>query len=190
MIIKYAIDRVRPTMNVVPLHPARINAAADPVHALIATRCLRAVRRLHLLDIENLCGTSHLTTGMVTYVLDAYRQEIGIGPSDHVIMGVSHHNALAAGRVAPDVRLCVRSGADGADLALLEVLGGEHVQERFAEIYLSTGDGVFADLATTMAGRGTPIRVVAGFGTASRRLQLAAGTFTQLSFTTFVQEHA
>ncbi|NKR65302.1 NYN domain-containing protein [Rhodococcus hoagii] len=177
-------------MNVVPLRPTRIPPAAEPVHALIATRRLHTARRLHLLDIENLCGTSHLTTRMVTYVLDAYRREIGIGPSDHVAVGVSHHNALAAGRVAPEVRLCVRSGADGADLALLDVLGGEQVQERFVEIYLGTGDGVFADLAATMADRGAHVRVVAGFSPASRRLRLAAGTFTQLSFKTFVQEHA
>lgn len=177
-------------MNVVPLHPTPINAVAKPVHTLIATRRLRNMRRLHLLDIENLCGTSHLTPSMVTYVLDAYRREIGIGPSDHVVVGVSHHSALAVGRAVPDVRLCVRSGADGADLVLLDVLCGEQVQKRFAEVCLGTGDGVFADSAAMMAGRGTRIRVIAGFGTASRRLRLAAGAFTQLSFKTFVQEHA
>ncbi len=176
-------------MNVVPLHPTRILAAA-PVHTLIATRRLPAARRLHLLDIENLCGTSHLTASMVAYVLDAYRREIGIGPSDHVVVGVSHHNALAAGRLVPDARICVRSGVDGADLALLDILEGEQVQDRFAEICLGTGDGIFADPTAAMAGRGARIRVVAGFGTASRRLRLAAGTFTQLSFTAFVQEHA
>ncbi len=177
-------------MNVVPFRPTQVHATPAPAHTLIATRRLPAARRLHLLDIENLCGTSHLTTSMVIYVLDAYRREIGIGPSDHLVVGVSHHNALAAGRIVPDARICVRSGADGADLALLDILDSERVQDRFAEICLGTGDSIFADPAAAMTGGRARIRVVAGFGAASRRLRLAAGAFTQLTFTSFVQEHA
>ncbi len=176
-------------MNVVSLRQAHTSLAA-PTHTLLTVHHMRTARRVHLLDIENLCGTSHLTENMVAYVVDAYRREVGIGSVDHLVVGVSHHNALAVGRILPHARLCVRSGADGADLALLDILDREQLEERFVEICLGSGDGIFTNVAVRTAVRGGRVRVVAGLAAASRRLRLAAGTFTQLSFTSSSQEHA
>jgi hypothetical protein len=47
----------------------------------------------------------------------------------------------------------MRSGADGANLARLDVLASEHVAERFDEVVLVWGDGIFADAIGTLASR-------------------------------------
>jgi uncharacterized LabA/DUF88 family protein len=68
----------------------------------------------------------------------------------------------------------VRSGADGADLALIEVLTGEHVHERFDEVVLVSGDGIFVEAVEKLEGTGVHVTVVADRESCSKRLRLAA----------------
>ena len=67
----------------------------------------------------------------------------------------------------------MRSGLDGADLVLLEVLG-ENIADRFGEVVLVSGDGIFADALAELASQGVHTTVVAHSDGLSRRLELAA----------------
>jgi uncharacterized LabA/DUF88 family protein len=68
----------------------------------------------------------------------------------------------------------VRSGEDGADLALLDVLLGERVAARFDEVVLASGDGIFTDAVAALGTAGVDVTVLARSGHCSKRLRLAA----------------
>jgi hypothetical protein len=69
----------------------------------------------------------------------------------------------------------MRSGPDGADLALLDVIVGESVEERFSGVVIASGDGRFADEAARLGSLGIVVTVVSTRRSLSRRLELAAG---------------
>ena len=50
----------------------------------------------------------------------------------------------------------------------------EHPEERYDEVVLASGDGIFADRVADLAGRGVPVTVVSRPGSLSHRLRLAA----------------
>lgn len=71
-------------------------------------------------------------------------------------------------------RLVARSGENGADLALLEVLARERVEERFDEVVLVSGDGIFTDVVAALSAAGVHVTVVARREACSNRLRMAA----------------
>ncbi len=80
-------------------------------------------------------------------------------------------------------RLRFRSGVDGADLELLDVLETEHVGERFAEVVLVSGDGIFAGTISRLAmTSGTEVTVVTRPDACSRRLRMAAKSVLHIDF--------
>jgi hypothetical protein len=57
-------------------------------------------------------------------------------------------------------RYLVRSGPDGADLELLDLIGRERVAERFSCVPIASGDGPFAPPAAALARTGCQVTVV------------------------------
>lgn len=94
--------------------------------------------------------------------------------SEQVVIGTSHVGVVAAGLGWRGPRLVARSGENGADLALLEVLTEERVEERFDEVVLVSGDGIFTEAVAALAAVGVEVTVVAHPGRCSKRLRLAA----------------
>src|SRR6266480_3208880 len=84
-------------------------------------------RRLHLVDIENLAGDSLPSLGQVREVQDLYTGCLGVGAFDQVVIASSHLTLLNAALGWPHARYRVRSGPNGADLELLDVLLCEDV---------------------------------------------------------------
>jgi len=72
------------------------------------------------------------------------------------------------------VRYRIRSGPDGADLELLDVIDHENVAERFTHVVIGSGDGIFADAATSLAAASRWVTVVSRCESLSARLRLAA----------------
>lgn len=72
-------------------------------------------------------------------------------------------------------RILAGHGENGADLRLLEVLG-ENVVDRFEEIVLVSGDHIFTERVSALAGDGVPTTVYSHARSLSLRLALAAGT--------------
>lgn len=104
----------------------------------------------------------------------AYEAAVHVDRHDHVIVAVNHGAATEVGTTWPG-RLVVRSGADGADLALIEVANRESIAGRFDEVVVASGDGIFAELVARLLAAGVAVRVVSRPESLSRRLQLAAG---------------
>ncbi len=126
-------------------------------------------RTLHVVDIENLAGTAIPSRGQVSAVQGRYVACLGFGADDQVVMAASHLGLLNAALGWPHARYRVRSGPDGADLELLDVLLHEDGAGRFTHVAIGSGDGVFGEAAVALAARGVWVTVV------SRRNSLAPG---------------
>lgn len=131
-------------------------------------------RRLHLVDIENLIGCPRPTLGEATTCREAYDESAAVGPNDLVVVACNHGAVLAVGFGWRGARLLLRSGQDGADLALLDVIAHEDVEDRFAAVVVASGDGRFADAVARLGILGIEVTVVANGRALSRRLRLAA----------------
>lgn len=105
-------------------------------------------------------------------------------PDDQIVLACGRFSVNTVGfEWAGDRRLVFRSGIDGADLELLDVLETEHIGERFAEVVLVSGDGIFAAAISRLAlTSGTDITVVSRPDACSRRLRMAAKNVLHLDF--------
>jgi hypothetical protein len=140
-------------------------------------------RTVHLVDIENLAGTGRLTESIVGRTRAAYGNEMHVASNDQVIIGVSHQNNLFAVWYGwPGARVLLRSGPDGADHALQDVMTGEGLEHRFANCVLASGDGGFDYAVASLGARGLGVRVVCQTGTLSSRLRLAASAALEFDF--------
>jgi hypothetical protein len=137
-------------------------------------RNLPPQRRLHLIDIENLVGCPRPTTAEASACREAYNEHATVGPDDLVVVACNHGAAFAVGLGWSGARLLLRSGPDGADLALLDVIAHESVEDRFAAIVVASGDGCFANAVARLGGLGLDVTVVSTGRALSRRLALAA----------------
>jgi hypothetical protein len=90
------------------------------------------------------------------------------------VLATSHFAAPQAWMAWPSTtRRLVRSGADGADLALLDVIDSERLHLRFDGVVIGSGDGIFALAASRLQRLGCPVTVVSRRDGLSRRLRLA-----------------
>jgi hypothetical protein len=141
----------------------------------MATIAARAIRTLHVIDLENLASDADRTAGEFLDVMDRYRSVVRIAGDDLVEVAV---DASAWRRVAFALprswRVRFGYGHDGADRALLRAVDLRVAARRFDRVVIGSGDGAFAGLAEglTVAGRG--VEVVSRAGSLSRRLARAA----------------
>jgi hypothetical protein len=131
-------------------------------------------RRLHLVDIENLAGSSLPSLSQVRQALGLYADCLAFGAMDQVEVASSHLTLLNAALGWPHAHYRVRSGPDGADLALLDVLRHEGVTRRFTHVAIGSGDHLFAGEAARLAAMGVWVTVVSRQRSLSPQLALAA----------------
>ena len=132
-------------------------------------------RTLHLMDIENLLGTGRPAESEVLEALERYSELVDVSGPNQVIVACNHGAARAVGCcLGEGPRLLIRSGHDGADLALLDVLCSENVERRFDHLVLASGDGIFTVRVAEITSLGIPVTVVARRESLSARLRLAA----------------
>jgi hypothetical protein len=93
---------------------------------------------------------------------------------DQVEVACSHLTLLNAALGWPHAHYRVRSGPDGADLALLDVLRHENIATRFTHVVIGSGDHLFAEEAAHLAAQGVWVTVVTCQRSLSSRLALAA----------------
>jgi len=135
----------------------------------------RTGRRLVLVDIENALGQPMNDTTHVARIQQSIAEAIGLGSDEQVVIGSSHYGAISAKLGwggAP--RLVVRSGPDGADLALLEVLTTEQIEKRFTEVVLVSGDSIFTDTVAWLGSVGVRVTIATRPESCSKRLRMAA----------------
>jgi hypothetical protein len=153
--------------------------AAVPIEAARSRRLANARRRfpartVHLVDIENLAGTAIPTLREVMEVQVRYARRMALGADDHVIMASNHLALVNAALGWPHARYRVRSGPDGADLELLDVIESENVATRFTSVVIGSGDGMFGHAARDLMERGVRVTVVSRWGSLASCLERAA----------------
>lgn len=129
-------------------------------------------RTLHLVDIENLTGLARPGLADVVACHEAYPSLVG--DHDHVVVAFNHGAFSAVAWGWPDARLLMRSGKNGADQALLDVLTHERVEERFGAVVVGSGDGIFTEAVARLGGLGIAVTVVSRPEALSRLLRMAA----------------
>ena len=153
---------------------ARIQQPAHTV-AVRHPRQWFPARTLHLVDIENLAGAALPSRDEVTVVQGLYVARLAVGADDQVVMATSHVAFLnAALGWGPGARYRVRSGPNGADLELLDVLQHEDVAARFTHVVIGSGDGLFSQAAANLRARDVWVTVVSRRGSLSGNLARAA----------------
>jgi len=140
----------------------------------------KAGRQLILIDIENLTGTPSPTCEEVETAKATLRLVVpGFDDAQHIV-ACSHHAAPTVAFAFQRARHLWRSGPNGADLALLDVLENERVDERFERVTICSGDGIFAASAAWLAAADVDVTVISLPGHLAARLQLAARYVTHL----------
>jgi hypothetical protein len=132
-------------------------------------------RALHVVDIENLAGSAVPSLTRVAEVQGRYLSCLRFGVDDQVVLASNHLALLNAGLGWPHARHLVRSGKDGADLELLDVLEHENVAARFSHVVIGSGDGGFVHAAVGLAALGVHVTVVSRWGSLSYELGKAVG---------------
>jgi hypothetical protein len=131
------------------------------------------VRRLIVVDAENIAGGSIRDAEAVAWVKEALMERVGLTEGDHIVIGTSDGGWFTVGCHWPHVRYVARYGKDGADLALLDVLD-EQVERRFAQVVVASGDHIFTDKVSTLVQAGVNVTVVGPRGGTSYLLAAAA----------------
>jgi hypothetical protein len=135
-----------------------ISGNKDPQWACVRRQF--PARRLHLVDIENLVGDPRPSLGQIRETHGRYADRLAIGALDQVVVASSHLTLVNAALGWPHAHYRVRSGPDGADLALLDVLRHENIAGRFTDVAIGSGDHLFAEKAAHLAAQGVWVTVV------------------------------
>lgn len=130
-------------------------------------------RSLHLIDVENLMGSPAFESECVAELRARYNAVAIVGPRDLVVVASSHFAAVATWFGWPGARRLARSGVNGADMALIDVIENEGLADRFTRVVVASGDGIFANPCSELQRLGCTITVVARADAVSRRLALA-----------------
>ena len=137
-------------------------------------------RRLVLVDIENVVGGECSTEARARWAQRRLVDEIGDVSVDFVVVAVDASGLANVGWEWRTARCLPGYGKDGADRALLDVLG-ENIDRRFGHVVLASGDGIFTEPTVELTARGVEVTVVAHECALSSRLRLAASNVVLLS---------
>jgi hypothetical protein len=130
-------------------------------------------RSLHLIDVENLAGRTSFREVDVAVIAAAYEPVASIGPDDLVVVASSHFTAAQTWFGWGSARRLVRSGPDGADLALIEVIETEKIATRFGRVVIASGDRIFAEPAAWLQAQDVDVTVVTRADALSNQVRLA-----------------
>jgi hypothetical protein len=106
---------------------------------------IRKSRTMHLIDIENLCMAANPTFEQVAEARRSYMELVNPGEHDQFLVTVSsRHNLAAAAFGWSGADLKCREGHDGADILLAEAILEGHLEDRFDQVVIASGDGGLA----------------------------------------------
>ena len=116
-------------------------------------------RKLIIVDIENAVGIGTVDAQSCSIVKSRIERQYKPTDSDLTVIGVSHQNNIFPARCWNSARIVFQKGHNGADLALERVLSSENVEERFSEVVIVSGDGLFASQAARLRSLGVKVTV-------------------------------
>ena len=118
-------------------------------------------RRLFVIDIENVVGAGAIDERMCERAEQRVNDVCRPGDNDLIVIGVSHSMNVMPESAWKGARIVLRHGHNGADLALEDVLSNESVENRFSEVVIFSGDGLFARQAARLKRLGVKVTVSA-----------------------------
>jgi hypothetical protein len=141
---------------------------------------IKSKRSIHLIDIENLCVTGDLTVEKVAEVREAYLAQVEPSADDLFVIAASHHNMEAAAFGWPGGFHGFRSGRDGADIVLAQMMLEDDLADRFETVFLASGDGGLAPFASALRAKGCHIQVVSRIESVSWAMRYAGDSVQYL----------
>lgn len=136
-------------------------------------RALRG-RRLVVVEIESITEGAVRTRSHALWARRQVAEALDLKLEEQVIIGAPNRSFLAAGISWPRTRIVTGASAEDVRHELLQVLEGEHIGERFAELVLASGNGLFAGAAASLGAEGVKVTALAWPENMSKRLRLAA----------------
>lgn len=110
--------------------------------------------------MENFNGGPVTTPSQAHWCRHMLDRWLEIRPDDQVVIAADISTVTNVHQAWPKARILAGSYENGADLRLLEVME-ESLPERFGEMILVSGDRIFAEKVSELAGQGLPTRVYA-----------------------------
>ena len=147
----------------------------------------RRARTLHLVDIENLIGIDPKRASIhdVRQAFGRYAEAARQRANDLLIVGCNPELAIkVADSLRGAGRIKSRTGADGADTALLETIDIDLWSKRFDRIVIGSGDHIFAPAVIDLTTAGLEVTVVARTGHVSRHLRSTGAAFRPMKIPT------
>lgn len=140
-----------------------------------------AGRKLHLVDVENLCGGSHIESALLPKRMDEYERVVEAAEIDQMIVACSPQLMVATKSRERGAQVLIGLGVDGADDALLGAVGVADLAQRFDEVVIASGDHAFRSLARMLRLAGVAVTVVSRASALSRELAGAASRIVYMS---------
>lgn len=134
-------------------------------------------RRIILLDIENFNGNTVTTPAQARWCRRTLEHWLSIQPDEQVVIAADVTTVTNIHQAWPEARILAGHGENGADIQLLSVMD-EDLAERFSNMALVSGDRIFAEKISELAGQGLSTHVYAHAAALSKRLRFAATTTT------------
>jgi hypothetical protein len=109
-------------------------------------------RTVHVVDVENLIGEDHriATVEQIRAVIEDYRQLVGARDGDLFFFGANPELKFRVMVATGSNQVRGYKGKDGADKALLDVVGTDWVVGQFDRVCVASGDHAFAPLARSL----------------------------------------
>ena len=129
---------------------------------------------LVLIDVENVCGCSLPCRADVERLKRELPNYVDDFAEAQVVVASSHKAGEAVMFGFPTALRRLRSGPDGADLALLDVLSDRRVICRYKKVTICSGDGMFTEIVSELGMLGVEVVIVSLEGCVNNRLRMAA----------------
>lgn len=142
-------------------------------------------RSIHAIDLESELGGTEATHEEIVEFFHLWcAHTVGIAPGDRVIIATSHRMARTAWFALPahGIQRVMRSGPDGADLALIDAIDLPHDSLRFSRLVIGSGDGIFEGLAIAASLQGMLVQQVVGRGGGSHALASVCESIIHIPF--------
>lgn len=121
---------------------------------------INTTRRLFVVDIENYCGKPVLNENDVIAAKRSLIKHFHPTENDLIVVGTSHsNNFMNVGMIWQGVRQVLGTGHDGADIALLKAIK-DYQLGTFSEVFILSGDGIFAEAVEELALSNVMVAVV------------------------------
>jgi hypothetical protein len=130
------------------------------IDALLNAVSDQSTAGLHLVDVENLAGTGHLTKEIVRRTRKSYENACAINYGDLVVIAAGPQNRQAVIQGWGNAVYKWQKGKDGADQAILGLFTSIKELERYQRIFLATGDGGLVSIAEIANASGLEVTVV------------------------------